>query len=302
MQESRLFKIIYYLLDKEVVTAPELAEKFEVSIRTIYRDIDVISSAGVPIYTTQGRNGGIRLLDNYVLDKSLLSKTEKEEILIGLQSLSAVQYLDTNDVLTKLGGFFKTNPNWIEVDFTRWGSLKETEKDTFNILKRSIIEKYILTFTYYGASGNVKNRKVEPLKLIYRDKAWYVLAYCLERLEYRLFRVSRMKNVILLMEKFTRVCPKNYLSKMTPIDAKLLVDIVLEFELQVGYRLYDVLNENAITRLKDKYLVQMTVPKDEWLYNFIMSFGDKVKIVKPKDIKDEVIRRYQSVLQYYNKE
>ncbi|MFV0392850.1 MAG: helix-turn-helix transcriptional regulator, partial [Coprobacillaceae bacterium] len=142
MQESRLFKIIYYLLDKEVVTAPELAEKFEVSTRTIYRDIDVISSAGVPIYTTQGRNGGIRLLDNYVLDKSLLSKTEKDEILIGLQSLSAVQYLDTNDVLTKLGGFFKTNPNWIEVDFTRWGSLKETEKDTFNILKRSIIEKY----------------------------------------------------------------------------------------------------------------------------------------------------------------
>ena len=96
MQESRLFRILYYLLDKGHATAPELAEKFEVSVRTIYRDVDAISSAGIPIYVTTGRNGGIQFLDDYVLNKSFFSDSEKLEILSSLQSLSAVQYILTS--------------------------------------------------------------------------------------------------------------------------------------------------------------------------------------------------------------
>lgn len=79
MQESRLFRILYYLLDKGQATAPELAEKFEVSVRTIYRDIDAMSSAGIPIYVTTGRNGGIRFLDGHILDKTFFSSGENRK-------------------------------------------------------------------------------------------------------------------------------------------------------------------------------------------------------------------------------
>lgn len=106
LQESRLFKIMYYLLDKGRATAPELAEKLEVSVWTIYRDIDRISSAGIPIYITTGRNGGIQLIDGYVLDRTMLSEKEKQEILISLQSLSATQYPNADDILSKLRALF----------------------------------------------------------------------------------------------------------------------------------------------------------------------------------------------------
>ena len=119
MQESRLFRIVYYLIEKGKSTAPELAQKFEVSARTIYRDIDVISSAGIPIYATQGKNGGIIIDENFTLDRSMLSKKEKEQILSGLQALFVANSNNTNELLTKLGALFhlKTT-NWIEVDFS----------------------------------------------------------------------------------------------------------------------------------------------------------------------------------------
>ena len=121
MQESRLFRIVYYLIEKGKSTAPELAQKFEVSARTIYRDIDVISSAGIPIYATQGKNGGIIIDENFTLDRSMLSKKEKEQILSGLQALFVANSNNTNELLTKLGALFhlKTT-NWIEVDFSDW--------------------------------------------------------------------------------------------------------------------------------------------------------------------------------------
>lgn len=102
MQESRLFRILYYILEKGKVTAPELASKFEVSIRTIYRDIDTLSSVGIPIYATQGKGGGISILEGYILDKSLLNKNEKEKILLGLQGLRTIGDKDADYLLSKI--------------------------------------------------------------------------------------------------------------------------------------------------------------------------------------------------------
>lgn len=135
MQESRLFRIVYYLIEKGKSTAPELAQKFEVSARTIYRDIDVISSAGIPIYATQGKNGGIIIDENFTLDRSMLSKKEKEQILSGLQALFVANSNNTNELLTKLGALFhlKTT-NWIEVDF-RTGYKDNLHKTFLMILR-----------------------------------------------------------------------------------------------------------------------------------------------------------------------
>lgn len=134
MQESRLFKIVYYLLDKGKVTAPELAEKFEVSTRTIYRDIDALSGAGIPIYAETGRNGGIYLMNGFVLDKVVLSEEEKQEILTALQSINTIQSVNNSQTLQKLSAMFNINSeNWLEVDFSRWGN-KGTDNEKFEFV------------------------------------------------------------------------------------------------------------------------------------------------------------------------
>lgn len=125
MEQGRLFKIVYHLLDKGRATAPELAEKFEVSVRTIYRDLDAISAAGIPIYTVQGKGGGIFILPEFVLEKSLLTPQEKEQILMALQGLAVAEDSRTDELLTKLGGLFRMQgANWIEVDFSDWHKIR----------------------------------------------------------------------------------------------------------------------------------------------------------------------------------
>ena len=131
MQESRLFKIVYYLLDKGQATAPELAKKLEVSVRTIYRDIDSLSAAGIPIYTEAGRTGGIRLMNDFVLNKAILSEKEKQEILTALQSINATLNTSNSQTLQKLSALFhQDSENWLEVDFSRWGN-KDSDNDKF---------------------------------------------------------------------------------------------------------------------------------------------------------------------------
>lgn len=202
MKESRLFKIVYYILENGRITAPELAEKFEVSVRTIYRDIDVISSAGIPIYVTTGRNGGIQILENYVLDKALFSEKEKQDILAALQSVSVVSNTYEKDMLTKLSALFNINSdNWFEVDFSRWGS-KTQDNTTFELLKNAVISHKALCIMYVNSYGKKSQRKIYPLKMMYRAKEWYVKSYCVDKDDFRIFKFNRILEIQMLSEEF----------------------------------------------------------------------------------------------------
>ena len=304
MLESRLFKILYYLLDKGHATAPELAEKFEVSIRTIYRDVDAISSAAIPIYVTTGRNGGIQFLDNYVLNKSFFSDSEKLEILSGLQSLSAVQDPEVDAVLNKLSAIFQIGlTDWIDVDFSRWGSVAEKENRLFRQLKQSILENREITFDYHTSSGNSGKRNVYPYKLVYKDRAWYLYAFCASRNENRLFRLSRIKNLILTEAHFERKADIQYHS-VFPKPEKIgdLIDLELEFTLDVGYRLFDTLDDATITKHEDGYTVKLTLPENNWLYDFLMSFGNKVTIIRPKSIRQTLKMKHEAARDHHKGE
>ena len=304
MLESRLFKILYYLLDKGHATAPELAEKFEVSVRTIYRDVDAISSAGIPIYVTTGRNGGIQFLDNYVLNKSFFSDSEKLEILSGLQSLSAVQDPEVDAVLNKLSAIFQIGlTDWIDVDFSRWGSVAEKENRLFRQLKQSILENREITFDYHTSSGNSGKRNVYPYKLVYKDRAWYLYAFCASRNENRLFRFSRIKNLILTEAHFERKADIQYHS-VFPKPEKIgdLIDLELEFTLDVGYRLFDTLDDATITKHEDGYTVKLTLPENNWLYDFLMSFGNKVTIIRPKSIRQTLKMKHEAARDHHKGE
>ena len=303
MSESRLFKILYYLLDKGTVTAPELAKKFEVSVRTIYRDIDMLSGAGIPVYTTTGHGGGIHLLDNFVLKKSLLSEQEMQDILIGVQSLSAVQYPDTDGVMSKLKATFQiAESDWIEIDFSRWGSIVEKEKQYFEMLKRSILGRQEIQFLYYNSLGEVSQRRCQPLKMVYKDKAWYLYAYCLKRNDYRLFRISRIKELLVTDQYFKShsEMKESVFSLMEEMGKPITIE--LSFPKEVSYRVYDTFEDDVIKWNGQEIRVNVTLPETEWLYSFIMSFGNQISIMYPVSLKEKIIERYKIALKHFEED
>lgn len=283
MKESRLFKIVYFILEKGRVTAPELAEKFEVSVRTIYRDVDVISSAGIPIYVTTGRNGGIQILDNYVLEKTFFSDKEKQDILAALQSLSVVDNTYEREILTKLSALFNTHSeNWFEVDFGRWGS-KTQDNAKFELLKKATINHKVVVIVYVNSYCKKTTRKIHPLKLLYKSKEWYVKSYCTEKDDFRLFKINRIVECELLDEDFV------------PVDFPDLQDteqntynkIVLRFPKEMSYRVYDEFNDNEVTVQKNGDLIAASyMPEDSWLIGYLLSFGTYVEVIEPAYLRE----------------
>ncbi len=297
MQISRLFSIVYYLLDKKETTAKELADRFEVSVRTIYRDIDTLSSAGIPIYTNQGKGGGIVLLDDFILNKSVLSEKEQDEILLGLQNLSAAQYPDIDIVLSRLSNLFKkSDASWIEVDFSSWGA-DERQKEKFNLLKISIISNRIITFEYFNSSGIKSSRKAEPVKLIFKDRAWYLKAYCYERKGYRTFKVSRMTDIMVTEDVFEK-----RILRESPADSKNNqsdnnIDVRLKISAEGAYRVYDDFNEREVVKHQDgSFTVTTALPKGDWLVNYLLSYGPAIEGVEPRSLRDAIIGKMEVMI------
>ncbi len=278
MQESRLFKIVYYLLDNGQATARELAEKFEVSVRTIYRDIDALSQAGIPLYTETGRNGGIHLMDDFVLDRAVLSEEEKQEILTALQSLNATQNINNNDTLYKLSALFNvSSKNWLEVDFSRWGN-NQNDNKKFELLKSAVIHCKCVRITYAGSYETISERIIQPLKLIYKSMSWYVKAYCTKRQDYRLFKLTRILDFEILNTSFPPRSSPNLENTSQQTGSK----ITIRFPKEMTYRVYDEFDAAQIKQEENGDLVLSTeMIVDSWLIGFLLSFGAKAEVVEP---------------------
>lgn len=285
MKDNRLFRILYYILEKGKVTANELAGKFEVSVRTIYRDIDSISSAGIPIYATQGKGGGIEIAEDFVLSKSLLSENEKQQIMSALQGLENTTIQHENELLTKLSALFKVkNTSWIEVDFNNWQNNKMYEK-TFNDIKSAILSKNIVSFTYFSSNEKETSRRVKPVRLLFKSQDWYLYALCLLRNDFRYFKLSRIKNLETHTEKFDDNFEDVVLKKEMPNDNK--VRIKVKFDRKVAFRVYDELN-GAITEDDENLYAELEIPNDYNLFNYIFSFGDGAEVLEPKEIRMQI--------------
>ncbi len=302
MQMNRLFEIIYILLNKKRTTAKELAEKFEVSVRTIYRDIDMLSSAGIPVYTSQGKGGGISLLDDYILNKSVLSEEEQNEILFALQSLTVTQNPETDKVLSKLSSLFnKSKTNWIEVDLSPWGSDKNKACE-FKILKNAILNHQIIEFTYFNSSGEKSTRKVEPLKLIFKVHAWYLQGFCLIKNEYRTFKTSRMSNVEIIQEFFVDRIPEALSVEGKEQNSQKWINVQLQIAPQGAYRVFDEFDEKEITKYQDgSFMVVTSLPENEWLFHYILSFGTDIEVLAPQNIRELVQDKLEEIIWKYKK-
>lgn len=297
MRESRLFRIVYYLLQNGKATAPELAQKFEVSIRTIYRDIDSISSAGIPIYATQGKGGGISILNDYTLDKSLFSEQEQEQMLTALQGMAATTEENSNELLTKLSGLFQINStNWIEVDFSDWAH-RTPQQDTFNIIKEAIFQKRVISFYYFSGKGNKEKRNVRPIRLVFKSKSWYLYSFCLLRNDYRFFKLTRIKELEMLSETFTQDFTPTKIEKQ--IQVENTVAVKLKFDRQAAFRVYDEFTDSITEDSQGNLYVQIDLPDNEVLYSYVMSFSDSVEVIEPQSIREQMKKRLQKMQEKY---
>ncbi|MCI8919198.1 MAG: YafY family transcriptional regulator [Eubacterium sp.] len=296
MQESRLFKIVYHLLDKGQVTAPELAEKFEVSVRTIYRDIDALSGAGVPIYAEAGRNGGIHLMNDFVLDKTVLSEEEKQEILTALQSINSMNNIGSNQTLQKLSAIFNmSSENWLEVDFSRWGN-NGTDNEKFELLKSAVIHQKCVKISYANSYGGICERIVQPLKMSYKSMSWYLKAYCMKKQDYRIFKLNRIIDLEILAESFCK-------SSFPELDETLgqsCNTIILHFPKNMSYRVYDEFDKTRVSKKENgDLIVSVEMPEDEWLIGYLLSFGTQVDIIEPIYLRDIVAEQAKKIYEKY---
>lgn len=297
MQINRLFEIIYILLDKEKVSARALAEKFEVSTRTIYRDVETLSSAGIPVFMSRGKGGGISLLPDFVLNKAVLTAQEKNDILSSLQAVGAINLNGTDSALQKLGSLFgENNTDWIEVDFSSWYN-SEKESETFNNIKSAILSKNLIRFNYSSGKGERTTREVEPLRLCFKGMARYLYAYCTLRQDYRFFKLSRIKNIKNIDKHFERKVTGPIFNNNKVFSEKYMT-LKLKLSANMAFRVYDEF-DNYTEQEDGSFVVQTIYPLGEWIFPYIASFGSNCEILQPLDIRDSFREELKKIMNNY---
>lgn len=298
MQIHRLFEIIYILLDKKIVTAKELAEHFEVSTRTIYRDVEALSAAGIPIYMNQGKGGGITLLPEFVLNKAVITEKEKEEILSSLNAIEAVGLEENNTALQKLQSLFgDESSNWIEVDFGFWAD-GEREAKLFQTIKEAILSERIIQFRYASAKGQETSRRVQPLKLVFKGIGWYLYGYCETRQAERFFKLKRIHDLVVADENFHRYCPKTVLPTPQKDTTSKTIKVKLKIRKEAAYRAYDDF-EHCMHLQDGSLLIEGEFPQKEWLVNCILSYGDICEVLEPEELRQQVKEKLLKMLEKY---
>ncbi|MCL1807980.1 MAG: YafY family transcriptional regulator [Oscillospiraceae bacterium] len=297
MKLNRLLEITNLLLNRRSITAAELAGRFGVSVRTIYRDIDALSVSGIPVITSQGSGGGISLMEDYTVKRAALSDGERNELTFALQALKATKYPQLDALIDKI--FTKpAHSDWVTVDFTPWGADPDAH-ERFTTVKTAILQSRAVWLEYINADNQKSEREVEPLKLIYKGQAWYMWGYCLERVDYRMFRVSRIKKVRLLERVFDRDSVRVV---SPPLENKPSVHLLLVFTEDALSRLYDDYDEEMLTVNEDGTLtLAVDLPEDEWIYSYILSFGSSVCVASPEHIRRGVEERLMKTLAQYEK-
>ncbi len=295
MRISRMFEIIYILLYRERVTAKELAEKFEVSTRTIYRDVENISAAGIPIYMSKGKNGGIGLLKGYTLNKSVLSDEDRQNIISALKSFNSFDEKKGSDILNKIGLFFGgEHDSYIEIDLMDWGS---RVREAYDISKQAILEKKVISFDYISPNSGLSNREVEPYKLYFKASTWYLKSYCLTKKKQRLFRLSRMKNIKISDRHFEVRVFENFSveDNMSPkTKVKLIIDKTEEF------RVLDEFSSEEYTANSDgDFVVETEMFIDNWVIGYILSFGSKAVVISPEYVRERVKENVKNSFENY---
>ena len=315
MQIDQLFELVYVLIDKKQVTANEMAKRFGVSTRTIYRWVDALSVSGVPVYSQNGRGGGIAISEKYALDTKVLSEEERLAIVSSVKALNSLSgnpasLVNANiKAAEKISGLQEKNTDWLEVDFAPWSPEGSSLRQVFGRLRDCILQKKQVVFDYYSGDGSMEKRTVHPWKLIYRGQAWYLQGWCTSRKAERFFKLTRMQNLEVTGrtanisklaaeeaedKKASTSSEKNlqYKPKLLTIKAKVLPP-------RISYLFDSFICSEVIPHKDGSITATFNVPDQDWIYELLLGFGQNMKVISPKQVKDEILKIAKEVQENY---
>ncbi|MGH0871798.1 helix-turn-helix transcriptional regulator [Bacillus toyonensis] len=302
MKLERLLSIIYKLLNHEVLSASMLAEEFQVSQKTIYRDIDVICAAGFPVVSYQGSNGGYGMMDGYKMDKSLLGSYDVNSLVTVLRSLSTVfedkRAQGTIERLQTIGPDHHVTSLSVDLETHR------TEPDTLRQLRTSITQQNLVRFDYINAKNERTTRDMEPLKLHFKYRNWYIYGFCRTRRDYREFRLSRLMNLYVTQETFQ---PHHEVPGEVALSSKgwqnQLEDVVIRVGKETLAEAMDQFHQVDKQFHADGSMT-MRIPvykplRARWLWSILLSFGSGAEILEPLELRGILKEQLQNALKLY---
>lgn len=299
MKIDRQLGILSMLLQRENITASYLSQMFEVSTRTINRDIEDLCKAGIPIVTRQGVGGGISIMDGYKIDRTMLTRDEMQDILAGLRSLDSVngtnRYGQLMEKLSIGSSDFMVGNQSVLIDLSSW--YKRSLAPKIELIRRAIEQRRLLEFLYYAPKGE-SERTIEPYYLIFRWSSWYVWGWCKDRKDFRLFKLNRMENVRISNEIFSgREAHLPDLRDERVFPGGIRVKAL--FEPDCKWRLVEEFESNCFEEQKDgRLLFRADYTDKENLLTWLLTFRDKAELLEPEKLRDEL---RQSILQMKNK-
>lgn len=287
MKIDRLIGILSILLQKDKVTSSELAEKFEVSRRTILRDIETINMAGIPIVSEQGQGGGISIMSGYRIDRTLLSSDDMQAILAGLKSLDSVsgtnRYRQLMDKLSAEESASVTADGHIIIDLSNWDSTAVSDK--IELIKKAMENRELIAFTYYSPTGETE-RRIEPYHLVYQWSSWYVWGWCTEREDWRMFKLTRMTALRCTGE----TCPLREVPEYTCDKLRHTkgdIEATVRFDASVKWRIIDEFGPDFPKYDENGDLLMTFTWSDvPALYRYLLTFGDDAEIISPPEYRD----------------
>lgn len=303
MKIDRLFSILMIIINKEKITAKELSQHFQVSVRTIQRDIDTLSMSGIPIYAEIGKNGGYQLLDNYKLDMNFLNTKEAKVIKSLLGSLEqAVPYLDIKSISNKFSmvDSDESEDNKIIVKLNPLIN-EENFKNNIEIITKARDSYNKINIKYIDANFIETNRIVCPYTLVMMGSIWYLYGYCDLRKDFRLFKLSRIVSCDLLEEEFVVMeTPKPSPWEYNLDYTREGTNIILEIDKELQAKLIDYIDYRNCKIVNDKIIVNLNFPVDEWLYSFLFGLIPYVKIIEPVWLREEFLERLKICMEKNN--
>lgn len=301
MKSNRMFGILCILLEKEKITAKELADYFEVSVRTIHRDLLDLSSAGFPVTYQQGIGGGVSLLPDFRYSKTALNKEDMNVILAGIQGFASID--DSAKIKTLLAKlrFNQSDKMLLEndiiIDFTSWNhNSRIIEK--IKSIRIAIANYQLLEMEYYGGSG-CYHREIEPYKLIFKQENWYLFGYCKYKEDFRIFKVSRMAGLHISDETFTE--REDY--TIPPLQSDFAnesgISITVRMDKSLEFLAVDFFGLENMTRVDNDIFVIFQTERTEWVISTFAGFGNKAEIIAPDSVRDEMKSFLQQAQKMY---
>ncbi len=289
MKADRLIGILSILLQEEKTTAPELAEKFEVSRRTINRDIESLCKAGIPIRTSQGTGGGISIMDGYRMDRTILTSRDMQMILAGLRSLDSISgsryYSQLMEKLQSGSSTFISGRDSMLIDLSSW--YKSSIAPRIEVIQSAIEKRNQLEFRYYAPSGE-STRAIEPYYLVFKWSSWYVWGWCTAREDFRLFKLNRMDDVAETNRRFDRrSVPLPDLSNEKIFPGGIRVKAL--FAPDMKWRLVEEFGPHCFSEADDGRLFFTADYTDmDNLVSWILTFGAKAEVLEPAEVRDRI--------------